>query len=83
VNSNYTLVGCDLFNVCVYVVCLECTYGLHKDVEGFLGMAVGRVGLLSLLYCILLPAGVDGRNNDHPHHKERKNAKHIRKLTHI
>jgi len=34
--------------------------GLHKDVEGSVGMAVGRVGLLSLLYCTLLPAGVDG-----------------------
>ena len=33
----YTLVGCDLFNVCVYVhFFLECTYGLHKDVEEFL-----------------------------------------------
>ena len=41
-------------------VFLECTYGLHKDVEGSLRMAVGRVGFLSLLYCTLLPAGVDG-----------------------
>jgi len=29
-------------------------FGLHKDVEGSLGMAVGQVGLLSLLYCTLL-----------------------------
>jgi len=39
---------------------LECTYSLHKDVEGSLRMAVGQVGLPSLLYCNLLPAGVDG-----------------------
>ena len=32
------------------------TFGLYKDVEGSLGMAVGRVGLLSLLYCTLLPS---------------------------
>jgi hypothetical protein len=56
----YALFGCDLFNGCVYVDFLECTYGLHTDVGGSLGMAVGRVGLLSLLYCTLLPAGVDG-----------------------
>ena len=30
---------------------LECTYGLHNDVDGSLGMAVGPVGFLSLLYC--------------------------------
>jgi len=39
---------------------LECPYGLHLDVEGYLGMAVGRVGLLSLLCCTLLAAWVDG-----------------------
>ena len=37
----YNLVGCALFNVCVYVDFLECTYGLYKDVEWFLTMAVG------------------------------------------
>ena len=42
------------------LIFMECSYGLHKDVEGSLGMAVGQVGLLSLLYCTLLPARVDG-----------------------
>ena len=35
-------------------------FALHKHVEGSLGLAVGRVGLLSLLYCTILAAGVDG-----------------------
>jgi hypothetical protein len=37
-----------------------CAVVLHKDVERSLGMAVNQVGLLSDVYCTLLPAGVDG-----------------------
>jgi len=47
-------------SVYVYVDLLECTYGFLEIVEGSLGVAVGRVGLLSLLYFTLLRAGVDG-----------------------
>jgi len=37
---------------------LDCTYNLHKDVERSLGMAVGRVGLLSLF--VLYPPSCQG-----------------------
>ena len=51
-------------------------FGLHRDVEGTLGMAMGQVGLLSLLHCALLPGGVDGfTRNCPPRQEEGYNAK--------
>jgi hypothetical protein len=69
VSSNWLIFCVDLVLGFEYWCRFCVTFGLYKDVEGSLGMAVGQVGLLSLLYCTLLPAGLDGftrlKNNFH------------------